>query len=145
MENSKVNTIVRKYIGIPFRDHGAGFDGCDCYGLVCLLYREEFGLYLPQVGDLYDTAYNRHRVDSLLTSETRGLPWCMDVTGQGYQPFDMLVFRIAGTDHHVGLYVREGIMLHVIEGASAGLEHYDGVRWGRQLHRVLRHRDHADR
>ncbi len=144
MTDRQINDIIRKYVGIPFKDHGSDFDGCDCYGLVYLLYKEELGLMLPQVGDLYESAYNRHQVDNLLDRKTR-FDWCMEVTGQRYNPFDMLVFRIAGTDHHVGLYVREGYMLHIMEGCNAGIERYTGIRWGRQLHRVLRHRDHAVR
>ena len=35
------------FVGIPFRDRGASFDGCDCYGLVRLFHREHFDRDLP--------------------------------------------------------------------------------------------------
>lgn len=133
---------IEKYIGIPFKNHGCSFDGCDCYGLVKLLYKEEFGLILPDVGDLYNHAYHRHEVDSVLNSHI-DYEWCLHIKkdSKPYRPFDMLTFRIAGTDHHVGLYLREGYMLHVIEGSDSGIERYDGIRWGKQLHHIVRHKD----
>lgn len=145
MDTKELNRIVDKYVGIPFKDHGDTFEGCDCYGLVKLIYREEFGLLLPEVGDLYTSAYQRYQVDNTLSAHIN-YDWCKKVPKEEqYNPFDMLVFRIAGTDHHVGLYIREGFMLHVIEGSDSGVERYTGVRWSRQLHRVIRHREYEQR
>ena len=42
---------VRKYLGIPFADHGRDQDGCDCWGLCCLVYRQEWGIALPDMGE----------------------------------------------------------------------------------------------
>ena len=105
MTEEDINRIVEKYVGIPFKDHGNSIDGgCDCYGLVYLIYKEEFGLHLPQVGDLYNNAYARKDVNNALTTQINKYDWCIDVTNKPpYNPFDMLVFRTAGTDHHVGL------------------------------------------
>ena len=145
MNSSDLNKIVDKYVGIPFKDPGDSFKGCDCYGLVKLLYREEFGLSLPEVGDLYTSAYKRHEVDKTLSAHI-DYDWCKKVQkDEPLKPFDMLVFRIAGTDHHVGLYIREGYMLHVVEGSDSGVERYTGVRWGKQLHRVIRHKVYEQR
>ena len=141
-----MNKIISKYIGIPFKDHGCGFDGCDCYGLVSLLYKTEFGLSLPQVGDLYKNAYDRKDVNSALDYQLANWNWCRVLKkDEPLQPFDMLVFRIAGTDHHVGMWIKPGYMLHIIEGCNAGIEAYDGIRWKRQLHRVVRHTEYERR
>lgn len=143
MTDVEVQKIVEKYVGIPFKDHGNTFEGCDCYGLVSLIYKNEFGILLPQVGDIYKNAYSRKEVHFAVNSHVNNLDWCIDVTDKKpYRPFDMLVFRIAGTDHHVGLYIRDGYMIHIIDGCNSGIERYSGVRWGRQFHRVIRHRDY---
>ena len=42
---------VSKYIGIPYLSGGAGFDGCDCWGLVRLFYATEFNVMLPGYTD----------------------------------------------------------------------------------------------
>ena len=41
-------------MGIPFLLGGRSFDGCDCYGLVCLVFEEEFGICLNQYSGSYD-------------------------------------------------------------------------------------------
>lgn len=33
-----------RFIGIPFEDHGRARAGCDCWGLVCLIYQEELAI-----------------------------------------------------------------------------------------------------
>lgn len=40
---------MEKYIGIPFIDKGKDFNGCDCYGLLQLYYKEEMGIDVPDV------------------------------------------------------------------------------------------------
>ena len=42
-----MNTWWNKYVGIPYAPGMSSRDGCDCWGLVRLVYREEFGTLLP--------------------------------------------------------------------------------------------------
>ena len=37
------------YIGIPYKDKGRTFNGCDCYGLLMLYYKKELGIEIPEV------------------------------------------------------------------------------------------------
>lgn len=129
---------LQQYIGIPFLDHGRDRSGCDCWGLVRLAYAEQLGIALPDLGDEYSEAYARGEVDEAVGS-TVGQEWNVDVTGQPWQPLDVMIFSRAGVECHVGLYVRPGEMLHVIEGIAAAVERYDTARWKRRLTRVIRH------
>jgi probable lipoprotein NlpC len=131
---------LQQYIGIPFLDHGRDRSGCDCWGLVRLVYAEQLGIILPDLGDEYSEAYARGEVDEAVGS-TVGQEWNVDVTGQAWQPLDVMIFTRAGVECHVGLYVRPGEMLHVIEGTAAAYERYDTVKWKRRLSRVVRWRD----
>lgn len=129
---------LQQYIGIPFLDHGRDRAGCDCWGLVRLVYADQLGIALPDLGDEYSEAYARGEVDEAVSS-TVGQEWNADVTGQAWQPLDVMIFSRAGVECHVGLYLRPGEMLHVIEGTAAAVERYDTVRWKRRLTRVIRH------
>lgn len=41
-----------KYIGIPFADAGSTRDGCNCWGLVCLVLSEQRGIEVPTYGEI---------------------------------------------------------------------------------------------
>lgn len=130
---------LEKYIGIPFRDHGCGYDGCDCYGLVRLVYRDLFNVELPHIGDTYSDAFARGEVSQTVADAVNN-GWAVDVTDLlPPQPLDVLVFRRGGFDYHVGLYVRDTTMLHVMSGADSCLDRFTATRWNRQLARRLRH------
>jgi cell wall-associated NlpC family hydrolase len=129
-----------KYIGIPFVDHGTDRNGCDCWGLVHLVYREELGIGMPDLGDRYSDAYARGEVDHLVDGVAEE-SWNVDVTDGSWRPLDVMIFRRAGVEAHVGLYLRPGTMLHVVDGMAVAEERYDTARWGRRLSRVLRHVD----
>ena len=119
-------------------DQGCGYDGCDCYGLVRLVYREELGIELPFLGDTYSTAYARNEVNDTV-KQVASADWNLDVTGGNYKPFDVLVFRRGADEAHVALWIAPGWMLHILEGVDSCRERYDGIRWGRMLHRAIRH------
>lgn len=133
---------LKRYIGIPFLDHGCGFDGCDCYGLVRLVYRQELGIDLPHLGDCYSCAFSRGEVAPLVSS-VAAESWAVDVTDKEPEPFDVLVFSRGGMEYHVGLFVHGDMMLHAIDGTDACLEKWNGIRWKRQLTRRLRHASRA--
>jgi cell wall-associated NlpC family hydrolase len=131
---------TKQYIGIPFLDHGRNREGCDCYGLVFLVYREQFGIALPDLGDGYSCAYERGEVDAT-AAEALSETWNRDVTAEPWKAGDVMVFRRAGVEAHVGLYVRPGYMLHVVAGQQTTLERYDTSVWKNRLSRVVRHVD----
>jgi murein DD-endopeptidase len=40
--------MISKFIGIPFVSKGRSFNGCDCYGLVKLYYKEVLNIDIPE-------------------------------------------------------------------------------------------------
>ena len=132
-----IEHTLAQYIGIPFKDHGRDRNGCDCWGLVKLVLKEQMGLASPDLGEYYSTAYDRQSVDGLLhTNSNTG--WNYDVTGETRKPLDILIFTRAGVETHVGLHVSQGVMLHIMEGIDSCFERYDAMRWARRLSRVAR-------
>jgi cell wall-associated NlpC family hydrolase len=124
-----------KYVGIPFRDHGRDWDGCDCYGLIRLVYWHEFGIPLPSLDDEYATALERKEAAGLLGEG--GPTWAGHVETPGTG--DVVRLRRQGEPRgggtHLGLIVDpiQCRMLHVHNHASSVIERYDGLAW---RHRV---------
>ena len=40
------NSFFSKYMDIPYKYNGCDFNGCDCYGVIQLWYKEELGIDL---------------------------------------------------------------------------------------------------
>ena len=129
---------LEQYVGIPFKDHGRTREGCDCWGLVRLVYREQLGIELPDLGDGYSDAYARGEVDATVNGAT-GENWNIDVTNEPRRALDVLTFMRGGIETHVGRWVENGVMLHIVAGTCAAFERYDTVKWKRRFSRALRH------
>jgi len=128
---------LKKYTGIPFKDGGRGFDGLDCWGLACLVWKEERGIILPDLGDEYSSAFARKEVGGLFGANM-GKNWNRDVTNEPRQELDGLVFTLGGVEIHVGLWVAPGEMLHVMRGMDTAIERYNVMKWKSRLSRILR-------
>ena len=125
-----------QYVGIPFAHGGASRLGCDCWGLVRLVYSEQFGIDLPGP----TVAAGRADMDGALTL-TREALW---EPADDHRPGDVAVFTVAGHESHVGLITTPGYMLHAIKGGGVGIEPYRGSRWGHRLTGVHRYKGARD-
>lgn len=105
-----------KYIGVPFLEHGRDLKtGVDCFGLCKAILKEEFGRDLPEwipgVGIVkYDEQWKDFRPVSVPEVGSIG------------------VFSFAGVQAHVGLYIGEERIIHVMPGETAVAEKIEGKR-----------------
>lgn len=130
----------RQYVGIPFLDHGRTKAGVDCWGLVVLVYKEELGIELPDMGTSYTNADIRKEIQCAV-SDVSSRNWNMDVTDLPRKMYDVIVFKRGGIETHVGLWVAENTMLHVEKKLCTALERYDTMRWKNKFSRIVRHAD----
>lgn len=110
-----------RWIGIPWADRGRDRAGCDCYGLICLVYAEEFGVELPSYADDYVTAADVDAVAALLTAGREA--WLRIPAGMERTADVALVWqgRVLG---HAGIVARPGKLLHVKRGQASVIESY---------------------
>ena len=96
---------VNDYIGIPYKFGGRDFSGVDCYGLCCLIYKEEYGEQLPDwlFADERDLKEIIERLEEQMDSEA-------------FQPIEQpidgcfaICYRTRAA-HHMGLYLYGGII-----------------------------------
>ena len=58
------------FVGIPHADLGRDRAGCDCYGLLRLVYAEDLGIALPSFTGTYATCAEHAQIAALLTSSS---------------------------------------------------------------------------
>lgn len=121
------------YIGIKYRDRARDEDCVDCWGLLCLFYRNEFGIELPQyTTDTPDGA----KYVAEVTAGARVDPTWEKVDTPQYG--DVLLFRVQGLPIHCGVYVADNEFLHSFPNRDSCLERLDGLSWIKRLDGIYR-------
>lgn len=133
------------YVGVPYRDRGRSRAGWDCYGLVWVIAREQFGVALPDYR--YRSAADLADVRALVAGARTAGPW-RPVTEADVRAGDIAVLRSwDGSPVHVGMMLAPGWMLHVHAGIDTVIcnlgRRFLGLRWRDRLDAIGRHRDLA--
>lgn len=116
-----MKTWWNNYSHIPFEDHGRDERGCDCYGLVRLVYRDRLGVELPLLLDDYDHTRQREILDRLIKGNALLLGF-QRVDLAELRPLDVLIVRQAGADCHLGVLVTNNLLLHIERGCGVVIE-----------------------
>lgn len=121
-----------KYLVIPFIPHGRTFQGCDCWGLVRLIYKEELNIDLPSFTTEYDKL-NPVEIEDVIGLNKETIKY-VEVKDEDFKEFDLLLFEQYGKDSHIGLYVDNDYYIHtnrrkdtVIEKLSVSSHKLKGV------------------
>lgn len=125
------------YIGIPFLDKGRDpAQGLDCWGLVRVFYQTEMGIDLPSLTEDYPTTEDRETISRLVNGHRIG--WPLIPIGEE-QYGDIIVFRLLGSQCHMGVVMGNGIFLHVMEGMNSCLDNYRRPQWRSRVEGFHRH------
>lgn len=128
---------AEQYVGLPYRARGRDRQGIDCWGLVRLVLREQFGTDVPEYAGHYWTRELTPAVAEKIAEESarwEAVPAGMERAG------DVVLLRLRGYPIHVGIVVAPGEMLHAHDGADAARESYHALHW---RHRVVGFYRHA--
>ena len=121
-----------QWIGIPYRELGRGPEAYDCLGLFLAVYRDRFGVEIP------DPAYSRR--DSLrrarVWSRIGDLGRAVDRPQEG----DALLFLMGGRSLHIGYALDHKDMLHLeTDAARSCVERWRLDRWQTKLEGIYRY------
>lgn len=133
---------MQKYLRIPYKLKGHDFDGCDCGGLLRLVYKTELDIDLPDWEDAYISTHKEgfKELDSIFEEQTSTIgDFPMQVPLDEVQPFDAVMIRIGKLNVHTGIVTSKGRFLHIQEGENALIDSYDGLKWKNRLVGVYRH------
>lgn len=90
---SRLRNAVQPWMNTPYKLGGESMDGVDCSGLVQALFRDAFNIELPRT-----TGRQVNRGDAVPRSEM--------------QPGDLVFFRTADQQKHVGVYLEDREFIH---------------------------------
>lgn len=126
-----------RYVGLPFINHGRDREGLDCWGLVCLVLHECFGVTLPSLADKYERASDSVVVEQIVDVQ-RPL---IDAERVEYPlPGDIVLLSLRGLVCHVGVYVGDHCMLNVRRGTETVVEDLSAPKWARRVEGYYRAR-----
>jgi len=127
---------VPRYHGRPFAEKGRGPDTFDCWGLVFHFHREQLGIDLPALLEGYESTRDLHAIAALAQEQKRH--WTQ-VEEAAALAGDVVEFRFAGEESHVGLVVAPGMFLHVLRTEGVVLDRWRSTHWSARFLGVFRH------
>ncbi|UFS63848.1 C40 family peptidase [Paracoccus denitrificans] len=130
-------TWSNRFVGIPYKELGRTRSGADCWGLACVVYREELGISLPEYLGSYASTEEHGEISALIDGGALSPLW-VPVTGAAVA-FDIAVFRRGRMSTHVGIVIRHGLMIHMQDEDCAKLANYRSGAWGNRLRGHWRH------
>lgn len=130
-------TWSNRFVGVPYKELGRARAGADCWGLACIIYREELGISLPEYLGAYGSVDEHAEIAALIDGGARSPLW-VPVSGTAVA-FDIAVFRRGRMSTHVGIVIRHGLMIHMQDEDCAKLAGYRSGAWGNRLQGHFRH------
>jgi len=123
-----LSNFILKSMNMPFVEKGRDYDGCDCFGLVYLGFRDVLGIELPKHTDEYEnsgiTPDSRHHLGGLISKHKRAWEQVKDA-----QPMDVALFRLGGQPIHVGLMIDKKNFIHCEKKRGVSIEGINSLRW----------------
>jgi len=127
-----------QYVGIPHKPGGGTMSGCDCGGLVRLVYSDLLRLYLPAYNEPVCSPDEIKECHEIVTMHKQTGNW--QHVNSPYRVFDVLVFTRGGFDGHVALALGNSrLMLHVAAQESVKIADYSTGVWAPRFAGAYRH------
>jgi cell wall-associated NlpC family hydrolase len=130
------------YVGIPFQPNGRTREFVDCYGLICLIYREVFNIEIEEHAMAYDHCTRHSGNGSLIARGLANDSW--EPHGRD-EPGAVVVLKVGAHPCHCGVSIGDGMFIHSTQGKNTIVESLFSGRWrsrydGAYLHSELKAR-----
>lgn len=129
MDPKQIESLVKKYAGIPYKHAGRDLTGLDCLGLLHFFYKD-CGIKLPDGDGLaYSQDWTRTDPERYLRGIlTLGTPAPIDCL----QPLDLVYFRMGRNITHGAVMLDGENFLHVLQNTRVHVSRMEPV-WQRRL------------
>jgi len=126
-----------KYLNIPFCAGGIDINGLDCWGLARLVYKQEFDIELPSFAGEYDVD-DPKLLHEIITQHKEG--W---ETLTQPEPGCLVLFRMFGTESHIGIMVNTTQFLHTREKYTSAIESLSSTEWKNRIVGYFKYRENT--
>lgn len=131
---------LHKYVGIPYLSNGRTIFGCDCWGLVYIVFKNELGIDLPIVSGEYIKGTEAGEVAPVFERYKKEMVAEKKFTEVNeFSPCDLILFRLSGAVSHIGIFACEEKFLHTDGRAGACFEKVNHRYWNRRIDGIYRH------
>jgi len=120
--DGKIPAWVKDYVGISF-------EVCNCWQLMCLIYRDQLNIKLPYLDNRYVDAWDQNKISELYAAELARV-WQPTETPA---VFSAVVFKIQGNPWHVGCVIAKDTMLHTHYRINAAVERFNNALWRHRI------------
>lgn len=116
---------VSRFMNIPYKKNGRDLRGCDCYGLVYMVYKYAFSIDLPT----YYYVEDESEILRCFNNEIKN--WeKVEVPERG----DVIYFLIAGQPLHVGVYIGGNEFIHnLFFPGSSSIGNISHKKWKQRI------------
>lgn len=125
-------TWANSYVGIPYRANGRDRAGCDCWGLIVLVFREQRGVTLPDWNLPADSLRAAVRAIAAGMAD----PACLAEPIEGPEPWAVVISERRAAPYHAGVCVGQRYVLHASQAgvvcppaASFNIAHQQRTYW----------------
>ena len=126
---------IMKYIKIPFKDRGRDENGVDCFGLVQMIYQDEFKIQLPSYIETYANEKDKKAICHAINSEKKLSGW-LETTTPKFG--NLIILNLLGRPRHLGVMLDENTFIHCMKGKGTIIENTTDISWRNRINGYLK-------
>lgn len=125
---------MAKYLGIPHKKMGRARDGADNWGLIRIVYYDQFGYSLPTFTEKDKGPKEARSIMEYIDKEFFEIMYGRE------RPGDLIVFELPGNKYEQGLVSGDGRMLFSPSIHSSTLIDYKEPAWYNRVYGIFRYK-----
>ncbi len=131
--------IRTKFLQVPFKHAGRSMDGCDCWGIVKLIYKDLYNIDLIDFegSTEYDTNWYAKGDDIIIQNYYK--QWEI-IQNKDVLPYDMVFFKNNhGVTNHIGLVLSKRRFIHCSKAGTI-VSKLSDEKWDSRIENYYRFR-----
>lgn len=126
------------YLIIPYAKFGRNREGVDCWGLVRLIYKDEFNIDLPGYEGI--DWKDGKTISANIELESQSSKW-IEIPREERQTGDIITLKIKGLPWHIGVLMNTEQFIHAEPICGVCVERLGAIHWKSRVDSFYRYSD----